>query len=215
MTPVSTTLEACPSCGAIPRSPLLCESCGRLLEPRATPDPFEAFGLEPAFALDASALQKRLLTLSRALHPDFHGNAGPGLRRRAEENTALLNAAYAVLADDFRRADWLVRVLGGPREDEERSMPAKFLQEVLEWNEAIEEARAAAPGSPARRALVPLTERLRQERAHGMDAVARFLDPLPAPRDAVLRRVRQQLNALRYLDRALAGLGELALDSAP
>jgi len=213
MPALSPAVEACPSCGARPSTPLLCEACGELLEPRTPPSPFEALGIEPVFALDLGAARKRLLALSRALHPDFHGTADADTRRLAEDNTAALNAAFQVLADDLRRADWFVRSLGGPREDEERSMPGVFLQEVLEWNETIEEARSAAPGSPARAALASLAAELQRARAAGVQRVTGLLTPPPARGDAALRRVRQELNALRYMERALREIGELQLAS--
>ena len=208
---VTPALEACPSCGARPGSPLLCESCGELLEPRGQPTPFAVLGLEAAYVLDAAAARKRLLALSRALHPDFHATASARTRRLAQDNTAALNAAFQLLSDDALRADWLVRALDGPREDEERAMPAAFLDAVLEWNEAIEDARASAPGSPVRAALESLAEELRGARAAGMKRVASLLTPLPQPGSSALRSVRQELNALRYLDRTLREIGELSL----
>ena len=204
----------CSACGKTPRTPLLCESCGALLAPLAPPTPFEALGVEPVFALDLAALQQRLVSLSRALHPDFFAAASAETRRRAEDNTAALNAAFQVLADDSRRADWLVQALGGPRENEERSMPGRFLQEVLEWNEAIDEAQGAPAESAARAVLDTLEPRLRQEREVAMQAVAERLTPLPERGAAALREVRQRLNAVRYLDRALREIGELRLAAA-
>lgn len=209
MPALSTAVEACPSCGAQPSTPLLCETCGELLAPRNQPSPFEALGLEQVFALDPALLRKRLLALSRALHPDFHATGDTDRRRRAEDNTAALNAAFQVLSDDVRRADWFVRALGGPREDEERTMPAAFLQEVLEWNEAIEEARTAPPDSPARVALATLGADLQRAHADGVQRVATLLTPPPARGAADLRRVRQELNALRYVERARREIGEL------
>lgn len=213
MSTASTTREACPSCGADPRSALVCEACGRFLEPRTPPTPYEALGLELVYALDPTVARKRMLSLSRALHPDFHSTAGDAARRRAEEGTALLNSAFQVLSNNTRRADWLVEHLGGPGEGEERSMPVEFLQEVLEWNEAIEEARASAPGSSERLALAALERRLDEERAHGLRELAVLLEPLPAPGAPALREVRRRLNSLRYLDRALTELRELRSDS--
>jgi molecular chaperone HscB len=208
---VSPAVEACPSCGKSPSTPLLCESCGELLEPRSAPSPFAVLGVAPAFAVDVNAARRRLLELSRALHPDFHAGDDAETRRLAEDNTAALNAAFRVLSDDFRRADWLVRSLGGPGEDEERAMPPEFLQSVLEWNETIEEARAAAPGSSERARLAGLAAELRDTRAATMGRVGALLTPLPAPGSQALRAARQELNALRYLDRALRELGELLL----
>lgn len=211
MKPSPATAEACPSCGRAWRTPLLCEGCGALLAPARPPTPFEALGLEPSYALDLAATRRRLLVLSRALHPDVHAQAAARIRQCAEDNTAALNGAFQVLADEERRADWLVRALGGPGEDQERAMPAEFLQEVLEWNEAIEEARHAPAGSPARARLDALVPALEAERARHRAAVAEFLTPLPPAGSPALRRARQELNALRYLERALTEVGELHL----
>jgi DnaJ-domain-containing protein 1 len=161
----------CPACGGVPETPLCCEACGHLLDLPEGAGPFEVFGLEPAFLLDATALRKRMLALSRALHPDFHARAGADTRRRAEDGTAALNAAYRVLVDDLRRADWIVAALGGPGEDQDRSMPTAFLQSVLEWNEAIEAARGTEEGSPERAALLPLARELAAARAEHVGAV--------------------------------------------
>jgi molecular chaperone HscB len=192
-------------------TPLLCERCGTLLDPPAGLSPFEALGLAPGYALDLGPARKRVLALSRRLHPDFHANADDETRRRAQDGTAALNAAFQVLADDARRADWLVRELGGPREDEERAMPPAYLEDVLEWNEAIEEARGSAPDSPARARLASLADRLEQERSATMQRLAALLTPLPPRGSRALRSARQELNAVRYLDRALRELGELRL----
>ena len=82
-------------------------------------------------------------------------------------------------------------------------MPAEFLAEVLEWNEAVEEARAAGPGSPAATALVELDGSLRDHRTAVMEEVSGLLTPLPAAHAPELASVRRRLNAVRYLDRTL------------
>jgi len=205
------TAAACPACGRALATPLLCEACGALLAPAAPPSPFEVLGLAPSFALDAAAVRRRHLALSRRLHPDVHARADAETRRRAEDATAQLNGAFALLADEERRADWLVRHLGGPGEDQERTMPPEFLQEVLEWNEAIEEARQAQAGAPAHARLEALAPELEAERARRRAAVAALLSPLPPAGAPALRRVRAELNALRYLKRALTEVGELRL----
>jgi len=196
----------CPHCGTSPASALVCEACGELLELNGPANPYEIYGLEPSFELDLAALQKRRLSLARRLHPDFHGTADAETRRLAEDSSAALNQAHATLADEFRRADWLLKHLGGPREEDERSMPATFLQEVLEWNETIAEARAAGRGD----SLDGLRATLEAERSRARTALRSELVPLgsEAPR---LRRARQQLNSLRYLERALREIGELGL----
>jgi molecular chaperone HscB len=203
----------CPSCGAKLETPLGCGSCGALLSPPAPPSPFEAFDLEPAYALEISELERRLRRFGRVLHPDYFA-ADEAKRALAERNSAALNEAYETLADPAARADWLVRWLGGPSEGERREMPKAFLMEVLEWNEAIEAAEGAAGGAARRAALGDLTATLREHRAEVLAAVERLLTPLPARGDAKLAEVRAQLNALRYLDNALARIAALELEQA-
>jgi molecular chaperone HscB len=203
-------MHECPRCWARPQTPLFCERCNELLEPASRPSPFEVLGLPTGFNVDKFALRKKLLLLSRRMHPDFFGTAGQEARALAERNTAELNAAFDVLSDDFRRADWLVTSLDGPKESDERALPAEFLAQVLEWNEAIEEARANGSAD----GLAPLEARLGALRGRLMSDVARALDSVPALRAPVLRDVRRALNAVRYLDRALTTLAELRIEHA-
>ena len=98
----------CPRCGAGLETPLACGGCGALLAPEAEPSPFDALGLEPAWTLDRGALRKRLLRLSRLVHPDFFGSGEAAQRELAERNSARLNRGFEVLSDDLARADWPV-----------------------------------------------------------------------------------------------------------
>ena len=207
-------MAACPSCGAGLETPLACLGCGVLLSPEDDLDPFSVMGLAPSFELDDTDLTRRLRRYSRATHPDYFGSASPQTRALAERNNATLNAAYALLCEPAKRADWLVKTLGGPDESQQREMPQAFLMEVLEWNETLDEARSAAPGSDARAALEALRATLNGERAGALESIARSLTPPPAPGDATLQDVRRELNALRYMDRTLAEIEALRLEQA-
>jgi DnaJ-domain-containing protein 1 len=184
----------------------VCSACGALQAPEPAPDPFAALGLEPAYAVERSVLENRLLTLTRRMHPDYFGSDA-AKRARAEHNTALLNGAYETVSDLYRRCDWLVRHLGGPDEQAERQMPQPFLAEVLEWNETLEEAREG--GVEAGKRLEALEQELEQRRAASLETIGKMLTPLPERRAPVLREARRELNAVRYVDRALEELGAL------
>lgn len=207
-------MARCPHCGAALETPLACGACGRLIDPGAEISPFAALGLEPRFALEPGELRRRLLRATRLTHPDFFGTADAGARALAERNTARLNAAYEVLADDVARADWLVGALGGPDEIAERSMPQPFLLEVLDWNEMLEGARAGGRAAAQDPRLGELGTELAARRAAAVRSIGARLDPLPQPGSAPLREVRRELNAIRYLDRALAELEALRLARA-
>jgi len=177
-------------------------------DPGDEPGPFLAFGLRPAWEVDESDLKQRLRRIGRIVHPDFHAGV-PEQRALAEENSARLNHAFEVLLDPFLRADWIVEHLGGPSEQDERQMPQAFLMEVMEWNEVLDEVGPAAEGSPEREVLDRLARTLHDEHEARLSAIGARLIPLPAEGDEVLSRVRQELNAVRYLSRALFRIRDL------
>jgi molecular chaperone HscB len=202
----------CPHCDAESTSPAVCAACGRLLEIAEQATPFEILGLgAPAFAVDRDDLRRRLLKRTREVHPDFFGTESADVRGLAERNSARINEAFAILSDDFARADWIVGYLGGPDEQSERAMPAAFLGEVLEWNEILEEARRGSGVDPR---LAELERELTGRRSAAIGAVSGLLTPLPAPGSPALKRVRSELNAVRYIDRALTEIGTLRLARA-
>jgi len=205
----------CSACGAPLETPVACAACGAVQEVADAATPFDVLGLEPTHALDERELRRRLTSFSRLAHPDFFGTADAATRERAEQNSARLNQAFDLLSDDARRADWLVVHLGGPAESQDRAMPQAFLVEVLDWNEILEEAAAAARSSsdvdPRVDALaVELTER----RGAAQQALRKLLDPLPEPGSPRLTAARRELNGLRYLDRALRQIESLRLSRA-
>jgi DnaJ-domain-containing protein 1 len=197
---------ACERCGRALDCPLVCTACGTLREAGAGLDPFAVFGLEPRFEVDAAELRRRLVRLSRSLHPDFFGSSPAEVRALAERNSAELNRAFERLSDDYDRADLLLTARGGPASEAERGLPRSFLLEVLEWNEALEEGRTGEPAAVAR--ALALEPELTALRRATFERVARGL----AGGD--LGEVRRDLNGVRYLDRALEQLSALRLDRA-
>lgn len=202
-------MTSCPECGEALWTPLGCEACGVLAQWEEAPGAFELFGLAPAWEVDRKALRRALLQLQRLTHPDHAGATD-----QAERANAALNHAHEVLSDAFLRADDLIRRLGGPEESAERQMPQEFLMEVLEWNETLDDAAAAAPGSAEREALGPLAEQLRAQREEVLSEVGAALTPLPPSGAADLGPLRRRLNAVRYLSRALERIRELRLAEA-
>lgn len=202
----------CQACKAALELPCACSACGAL-QPDSNPsaayaaDPWATLGFARSMTMDPTSLKKRLLQGSRLVHPDFHG-ADPAARALAEVHSARLNRAYETLADDARRADALVLLLGGPSETVAREMPREFLVEVLEWNEALEEARTSKAWSPA---VAQLQNELRTRRADELAAVDTLLsNPLDSS-PTQLAQARARLNAVRYLDRALNDIETLRL----
>ena len=65
------------------------------------------------FDLDAATLERAYKRLQTGLHPDKFATAGPEERAHSAEQSARVNAAYAILKSPLRRARYLVRGQGG------------------------------------------------------------------------------------------------------
>ena len=207
-------MRRCPRCSKDLETPLGCLECGAVLPLGDDLDrsgPFEVLGLPPGYEIDPQDLRRRLLRFSRLVHPDFFASASPEEKHRAEHAAAVLNASFARLADGPDRADFLVRNLGGPDETAERTMPKEFLMQVLDWNETLEAARGGTVGADH---LEGLRRELEARRAEALLAISKLLVPLPPAGSPGLAEVRQRLNAVRYVDRALAEIEALRLSRA-
>jgi molecular chaperone HscB len=171
---------------------------------------FERLGLPARFGLELAEVERAYLAQSRELHPDYHREGSAAQQRASLELSAALNEAYATLKQPFRRADYLLGLVGGPSAAEHKEMSPAFLEEMLELRMEIEDLRAEAdPDSPGcRRMAQQLIERSAKL---VQDLTSRF-DELEAQppggpsRTATLRRIRETLNAARYVSGLLRDL---------
>src|SRR5207253_8629771 len=88
--------------------------------------------------------EREYLARSRQVHPDFHHLGTAAEQRASLELSAALNEAYLAVKDPYRRAEYLVGLLGGPSAREEKNLDQAFLAEMLDLRERIEEAKASA-----------------------------------------------------------------------
>lgn len=207
-------MKRCPQCAAELETPVGCAACGALLSVSAATSPFEIFGMPVSFDVDPAELRRRLLRFSRLVHPDFHARGTAETKRMAEHDSAALNSSHEILADDVQRADWLIAHLGGPSEKDVREMPKAFLMEVLEWNELLENARGAPPSAEMDAELRELEATLRSNRSLAIQTLGRLLSPIPGRASPRLAEARHELNAIRYIDRALEEIEALRLSRA-
>jgi molecular chaperone HscB len=124
--------------------------------------------------------------------------------------TAALNEAYTTLKQPFHRAEYLMRLHGGPTAADFKEMEPAFLEEMLDLRMEIEELRhSGAADSPARTAM---ERQLRERNERLMSDVGRRFaewEALPANdsrRPRVLLQVRQLLNAAKYIQGLLRDL---------
>ena len=181
-------------------------------------DYFTVFGLPRKLTVDGEALQRRFYELSRQHHPDFHQGADADRQAETLARSALVNRAYRALRDPLARVEYLIALEEGreAREGaaEKPKAPRELLQEMLEVQEALEEARAEGLGGEA-------AERLRDERArlearHRVEAeavVARSADwdrlvDEGGDRKALLEWFKQRLATRAYLRTVIDDLSE-------
>src|SRR5256885_14988905 len=87
---------------------------------------FERLGLPRRFRLDPADLERNYLARSREVHPEHAGND-----RASLEASAALNEAYSVLRDPFRRADYLLKLEGGPTAAVQKHAAPEILEGLM------------------------------------------------------------------------------------
>lgn len=182
-------------------------------------DYFEVFGLPRKLGIDPEELQRRFYELSRRVHPDFFQTATPAEQAGSLERSALVNRAYRTLRDLVSRVEYLIQLEEG-RETREGATgikpkaPADLLEEMLEVQEALQEAKARGLDDAAHRHLrderTRLVERRTAEEA-SLQALAREWDALVdgnGDRKGLVDRMKQVLATRAYLNTAINDLSE-------
>jgi molecular chaperone HscB len=160
---------SCWSCnGPTIPSTSFCGSCRRIQPVGRTEDYYSLFDLPREFAIDPADLERRFRERSRLLHPDRFVKAEARERRLSLERATRLNDAHRVLKDWRLRAAYLLKLAGQDVFGQARTFAdPEFLEEQLEWREALALARAdgdraalADIAARARRGLVALQEQV-------------------------------------------------------
>jgi molecular chaperone HscB len=185
-------------------------------------DYFAVFELPRKLTVDGEALRRRFYELSRVHHPDFHQGADEAVQAATLARSALVNRAYRALRDPIRRVEYLIALEEG-RDTREGSAsrpkaPRDLLEEMLEVQEALEEARAGELDESARERLRGERERLAARRQAEDDALVGRAAEWDAAVDAggdrqpLLTWFKERLAARAYLrtviDDLSAALGE-------
>jgi molecular chaperone HscB len=167
-------------------------------------DAFDVLGLPAQFDLTPATLQAAYLALSALLHPDAAGvsAADPDIEARAAE----LNAAKRTLENPESRADLLLRRLGGPTKEQDKSLPPTFLAEMLETREEIDAAVASKDAEAIERWQDWATDRRQGHIAATKGMFAAAATVTVAQQASVLKNIRAELNMWRYVERLIEQL---------
>jgi len=178
-------------------------------------DYFAVFGLPRNLTVDGDALQRRFYELSRRHHPDFHQGASAAAQGEALAASALVNRAYRALRDPIARVEYLVALEGGAPDGAAAGKPRPpmdLLEEMMEVQEGLMEARAAGLGPAEREQLsesrARLVARHREEEAAIVGRFAAWDAAADSERPALVSWFKERLAARAYLRTVIDDLGE-------
>jgi molecular chaperone HscB len=184
----------------------------------AMDDYFTVFGLPRKLSVDGEALRRRFYELSRAHHPDFHQMAGEAAQAESLTRSALVNRAYRALRDPIARVEYLIALEEGrdTREGAEvrPKAPRDLLEEMLEVQEALQEARSGGLDEGARSRLREERERLAGRKRAEEEAVEGRAGDWDAALDAgadrtpLLAWFKERLATRAYLRTVIDDLSE-------
>lgn len=159
---------------------------------------FERLGLPRRFSVDAEALETAYLAKSREAHPDFFALGTAAEQDASLRDTASVNEAYLVLKDPFRRADYLLTLLGGPTAAQQKDMPQMFLMEMMDLREQIETVTRSGNATQ----LAALESDLGKRLSASFTTVGKLFETEPVP----LVAIRRELNAAKVVKGLLRDL---------
>jgi molecular chaperone HscB len=170
-------------------------------------DYFEVFDLPRKLQVDLESLQGKFYELSRRHHPDFHQMSSRDEQPLVLERSALVNRAYRTLRDPVSRLTHVIALEEGHEEEATRKpkAPMDLLEEMLEVQEALEEAKASGLDAQASERLVRERQGLTERQAAGEAAIIERFAEWDRAMDAgddrkpLLQWFKQALTARAYL----------------
>lgn len=167
---------------------------------------FELYGFEPGFLIDGRLLKARYYELSRRYHPDFY-RPGPGEPADALELSSAVNKGYALFQNPNSTILYLLQLKGVVQDDEKYVLPANFLAEVMDLNEALMELEMEPDPAVLARCRGEAGQLMAANEAAVQPVLNGYKDGL-TPLDDLLR-VKEYYYRKKYLQRILDKLNSL------
>ncbi|XP_053725836.1 iron-sulfur cluster co-chaperone protein HscB [Synchiropus splendidus] len=142
-----------------------CLSCKVVQPPDEHLNYFKIMDCERNFTLNTQKLQKTYLQLQRLLHPDNFSQKSLKEQEFSEHQSALVNKAYNTLLKPLSRGLYMLELEGMHIEEgTDSAADSVFLMELMEINEALDEAQtpdvASQIGKEMKGKLAGLTEKI-------------------------------------------------------
>ena len=101
---------------------------------------FELFNIPVSLKVDANNIKQKFYELSRKYHPDFFSNETEDAQNEALEKSSLINKAYKTFSNEDETIKYVLQLKNLLIEEEKYQLPSDFLMEMMELNEASQEA---------------------------------------------------------------------------
>ncbi|KAM3611852.1 uncharacterized protein V6R79_025003 [Siganus canaliculatus] len=142
-----------------------CMACKVVQPPEQGTSYFQIMDCDYTFTLDTQKLQKRYLQLQRSLHPDNFSQKSAKEQEYSEIQSALVNKAYKTLLKPLSRGLYMLELEGlHIEEGTDSGADPQFLMELMEINEALDEAQSPEEankiGQDTRGKLADLTKEI-------------------------------------------------------
>ena len=161
-------------------------------------DPFQALGLTPTFDLDPAQVERAYLARVASAHPDLGLGSDAQSDDAQADEAARLNDARRSLLDPESRASTLLRHFGYTGED--KSLPDGFLMEIMEVRMEFEQALMDEDAEQ----IAQWRRWADERRKEWIETIAALFREHSASGDqALLARIKQSLNAWRYIERMI------------
>jgi molecular chaperone HscB len=100
---------------------------------------FELFDLPVSLVVDQKAVTKKYYELSKMYHPDNFSLDDNAKQVQALEMSSKINRAKKILSKPHKRLEYILKEKGVIVAEEKHQLPAVFLGEMMETNEALME----------------------------------------------------------------------------
>lgn len=101
---------------------------------------FELLQLKQSYKIDPNILRQQYLLMQQKFHPD---QAEASFKKEYIEKSMLINEAYKILTDDYKRAEYLLKINNIELSDQALNshLTPQELEEILTQHEIIDEMK--------------------------------------------------------------------------
>lgn len=109
---------------------------------------FSLFEMPVSLSPDAAEVKKKFYQLSKQYHPDRVAQTDESAKASVLQKAAMVNDAYKTLSDADKTMAYVLRLYQLLEEEEKYELPAAFLMEMMELNEAVSDYEDAPENEP-------------------------------------------------------------------